>query len=185
MGKTLTHQISYPDGGGVPNAPVAMQAQAESTDAAISRISEAPFIVCGKTAPQNTSGAVMGYGSVTWDKEVWKQGITHSTREETDQFIIEEPGLYSLIAKVPLSYADTTGSVIISVNGVDQQNTAVDASGVTTANAATWPKPTTITDLKLAAGDVVRVRTRASKSNLPIVSGEAFFSMRKSAGYAS
>lgn len=184
MPTTLTNEIYYPDGSTVPNVPVAMQAQAESTDQALSRISEAPFIVCGKAAPQSTGAATMAYGSVTWDREVWKQGITHSITKDTDQFIIEEPGLYSLIAKVPLSYADTTGSVIISVNGIDQQNTAVDASGVTTANAATWPKPTTITDLKLAAGDVVRVRTRASRPNLPLVSEEAFFSMRKSSGFA-
>lgn len=185
MEETPIHGIVYPDGDTTPNVPADLQRLAESTDAALSRVSEAPFIVCGKTAVQSTPAGVLAWGAVTWDAEVWKQGIEHRTDRDADQFLILEDGLYSVNAKIGLTGPDTVGTIVISVNGVDRTNTQVDAAGIRGTNTETWPKPTTITDLNLTAGDVLRVRIRCNKSNNPISSLESFFSLRKSAGFSA
>lgn len=181
MGKTLKHQISYPDGGGVPNGPVAMQALAESSDVAISRISEAPFIVCEKRADQNYAVPVNTFVAVLWDTEVFKQGITHDPAKGADAFVIQQDGMYTVNAKVAWNNPEVTAAVVINVNGVDRPTSRVDVNG----GFGAWAKPTTIFDLKLKAGDVLRVRTNSTKTNIGLSSSECFFSLRKSAGYAA
>lgn len=185
MPETLTHEIYYPDGDTVPNVPAAMQAQAESTDQALAAISEAPFIVCSKVATMTLPVSGTMY-PVPWEGEVWKQGITHDNTKDADQFIVTEDGLYTANAKVAMYDADHIGVVVINVNGTDRANTQVDLAGSTVSAAyPSGPKPTTITDLKLTAGDVVRVRARSSKNGARLVPAECFFSLRKSAGFAS
>lgn len=181
MGQTLTQKISYPDGGGTPNGPVAMQALAESADAAITRISEAPFIVCEKKAAQNVTAAVNVMFPVLWDVEVFKQGITHDPTKDADAFTIEQDGMYTVNAKVAWNNPDLTAAVIINVNGVDRGTSRADVNG----GFGAWPKPTTIFDLKLKKGDVIRVRTSGTKTGIDLSSAECFFSLRKSAGYGA
>lgn len=184
MPETLKSKIYYPDGNTVPNVPVVMQTQAESVEAALVRVSDAPFIVCSKIDPM-TLGASGTMAPIPWEGEVWKQGITHDTKTP-DQFLITEDGLYTANAKVAMYDADHIGVVVININGTDRPNTQVDLAGSTVSAAyPSGPKPTTITDLHLKAGDVVRVRARSSKSNARLVPAECFFSLRKSAGYAS
>ena len=183
MPETLIHQINYPDGDTLPNVPVAMQGQAESTDRALSRISEAPFIVCTKTAPQTVTD---GSTEVLWDTEEWKQGVEHNPRTDGNAqglFKVTEDGLYAINAR--LVYRNTTGSaaggVVINVNGSNRPNTWVDAE----ATAGRAPKPTSITDLKLVAGDVVRVMAVGATAGTALLPAECFLSIRKAAGYSA
>lgn len=173
MGKTLNHEIYYPDGSTLPNVPVVMQTAAESVDQALSAISEAPFIVCEKTTEQflpQTPNASL----VTWDRDVWKQGIEHDLSKSPGDFKILEDGLYTINAK--LSFAADNGAVVVWVNGIQRLNTWVDMGRV----MGLGPKPVTISEQKLSAGDVVQIRGSVGQ----LVPSEMSLSIRKSAGFA-
>lgn len=183
MGKTLNHQIAYPDGGGTPNVPVAMQALAESADKAISSVSEAPFLVCHKQAAQSTlTGADV---AVKWDQDVWVQGIGRPANDSS-KVLIEQDGLYSVNARVAftggsLGGGNGTGAVYVMVNGVKLQQTWVDAI----TSQGLGPKPQTLVDLPLSAGDVVQIMAAGQPTAIPLIASESVFSIRKAAGYSA
>lgn len=178
--QTPVHHIYYPDGDAAPDVPADMKRQAESVELAVSRISEAAFIVCGKSAAQSMGTSAT---EVRWDTEAWKQGIEHSTKTEPARFVIAEDGLYSINARLVFRNTATTavGGVVINVNGVNVPHTWVDAE----ATGGRAPKPTSITDLRLMAGDVVRAMAVGAPSGTELIPSECYMSIRKSAGFAS
>lgn len=173
MPTTLTHQISYPSGSQAPNVPVVMQTTAESVDAALSKITKAPLIICSKNSLQTTPASPGVQMDVTWDVEVHKQGITHAANSAL--FTVTEAGIYQLNVRVAFATGSGACTAIANVNGQDLDITRTDQVGQTTAH----PKPAFTTYVKLNANDVVKIRAHANVANVQLSSVESSFQMSK------
>lgn len=178
--ETPVHHIYFPPGGTAPNVPADMQKQAETTEAALQSISEAPVIICEQKAIQPSPAAASTFFAVKWDVESWKQGIGHDIKQDQDIFYILEDGLYSITAKVAWGDGDVTAATIINVNGVDRIPSRFDVSGTVRA----YPKPTTTYETPLFAGDVVRIRSSGTKGSVDLSPTECYLSIKKTAGFA-
>lgn len=173
MPTTVSHKIYYPAGTAVPNVPVQEQTQAESVESALNSITKVPAIMLAKSNNHQTIGGVYVMTDCTWNIETHKQGITHAASSAS--IVVSESGIYAINVRVAFNSATATGSIIVSVNGVDLDITRTDQTGSSTAFA----KPHVATQLKLNAGDTLKVRAQTSVGNVPISGAESFFQVTK------
>ena len=175
MPQTTNWDIVYPNSSTAPNVPADLQAQAESVEAALNAVALAPLIICTKNAGQTLNTAGNWY-DIKWDGETHSQGITHGSGDST--FVVSQAGIYQVNSRVAFNGANVTGSILVSVNGIDQTTTLEDEVGGSTAYA----KPRINTWLKLQAGDAVKIRGY-SNQNSTALSAESNFFMSKVAGF--
>lgn len=161
MPSTLKHAISYPAGSQAPNIPVVLQQTAESVEAALKKVAEPPSGIFRKTS-QGSHATANTWTEMLWEIEDHKTAdLTHSTTTNKDAVTVPSAGIYEVKAKLGVNVAGLTSGVIISVNGADLTYTISSASSA----AGAFDKVATAHDLKLSAGDVVRIRGRVNSTS--------------------
>ncbi|RNL58969.1 hypothetical protein D7003_03010 [Arthrobacter oryzae] len=144
-------------------------------EAAFNSVALAPLIICTKDTSQTLNTAGTWY-DVKWTAETHSQGITHTNGDST--FVVSEAGIYQINSRVAFNGANVTGTIKVSINGIDKNETLEDEIGGVTA----WPKPRINAWVKLAAGDAVKIRAYSNVNSTPL-SAESNFFMSKVAGY--
>lgn len=125
MPSTLKYQITYPAGNVAPNVPLAMQSQAESTEAAIIASDNIPFGHMGRT--QGFAGATSGGSVVVMAAaQDLRGGMTFDLASSS--LVLPKSGLYRVTVRPYIS-----GGASYAASGKAQRNLADISGSVTQA----------------------------------------------------
>lgn len=164
MPTTTKWAIYYPSGTAVPNVPVQDQTQAESVEAALNKVGAPPSGLFRKNN-QTVSATSNAWSDIVWEIEDHKTAdVTHPANSAS--VTVPTNGIYEVKAKLGANMAGLTTGVIIMVNGVQLTYTIASASSA----AGAFDKVATAHDLKLNAGDVVKVQGRVNSTS-PVFDG--------------
>jgi hypothetical protein len=158
MPTTTKWSVYYPAGTAVPNIPVQEQTQAESVESALNKVGAPPSGIFRKNM-QAASGTNNAWSDMAWEIEDHKTAdLTHGVNSSF--VVIPTNGIYDIKAKLGVNAAALTTGVMIQVNGVDLTHTISSA----TSGAGAFDKVDTNHDLKLTAGDTVKIRGRVNST---------------------
>jgi hypothetical protein len=172
MPTTTKWAISYPLGSVTPNVPVVLQTTAESVEAALNKVGAPPSIIFRKSALQASSGTNNAWSDIIWETEDHKTSdMTHTASSAA--VTVPTNGIYDIKAKLGVNTSGLTTGVMIQINGVDLTYTISSA----TSAAGSFDKTDTNHDLKLNAGDVVKIRGRVNSTTTSFDSATCSFSI--------
>ncbi|QCO98973.1 hypothetical protein FCN77_16285 [Arthrobacter sp. 24S4-2] len=158
MPTTTKWAVYFPAGSAVPNIPVQEQTQAESVEAAFNKVGAPPSVIFRKNM-QAANGTSNAWSDIVWEIEDHKTSdMTHAASSAS--ITVPTNGIYDIKAKLGVNVAALTTGVMIQVNGTDLTHTISSA----TSGAGAYDKVDTNHDLKLNAGDVVKIRGRVNST---------------------
>jgi hypothetical protein len=128
-------------------------------EAALNKVGAPPSGIFRKNM-QAANATNNAWSDIVWETEDHKTSdLTHPANSAS--VTVPTNGIYDIKAKLGVNSAGLTTGVMIQVNGVDLTHTISSASSA----AGAFDKVDTNHDLKLNAGDVVKIRGRVNSTS--------------------